>query len=166
MKCEKYRKDISAFVDNELNILQKYFLKIHLKKCKDCAKELEDLKKTKKLLSMPIESIAADNIWIRVNNRLENFKKPAEREARPAFLYAILAASVMFVLSCLIYAYMFVYSGNIADLNVVNDKVIGLFSQWKTYMLVAAGILAFLGIMAGSSFLMIFTLIRKKAQRG
>lgn len=166
MKCEKYKRDISAFVNDELNILKKYLLKIHLKKCRDCAKELAEIKKIKKLVSLPVKGFAGDNVWIRLNNRLENFKKPAEREARPAFLYAILMISVMFVLSSLVYAYTYFYSGNAVNLNVLNDTVIGLYNRWEIYVLITAGVLAFLGIMAGSSFLIIFTLVRKKAQRG
>lgn len=44
-ECKKYKKDIVAFLSGELQEEEKKHFIIHLEKCSDCRKELEDLEK-------------------------------------------------------------------------------------------------------------------------
>lgn len=46
MKCNKVRKKLSAFIDEELNIKEKEEILNHLNQCPKCTKEMEILKKT------------------------------------------------------------------------------------------------------------------------
>ncbi len=50
MNCEKYKEQIDLYIDNQLDNDNKIILKQHLKTCKNCQKQYEDIKNLKLLL--------------------------------------------------------------------------------------------------------------------
>lgn len=50
MDCKKVRKELSSYLDNEVNLDQKSKIKEHLKKCKACSYQLKQLKQIQNLV--------------------------------------------------------------------------------------------------------------------
>jgi predicted anti-sigma-YlaC factor YlaD len=75
MTCRQYKDLMMGYLDNELDDAQKKTFEQHIESCKDCAAELEQFKKLKKVtdsvkLAEP-EDVAWENYWSGVYNRFE-----------------------------------------------------------------------------------------------
>jgi predicted anti-sigma-YlaC factor YlaD len=75
MTCRQYKDLMMGYLDDELDDAQKKTFEEHIESCKDCAAELEQFRKLKKVtdsvkLAEP-EDVLWENYWSGVYNRFE-----------------------------------------------------------------------------------------------
>ena len=144
---------LSTYIDNELSIWKKLVIQHHIKSCNICKKTVKDFQKIKIQLSTTRVEFVNDDIWKRIENRLEATgtfvpqQNPIEK-----FVPFIL------IFFAFIIGYFLINKLQSVDVTSIVEKMKSL----QNYMY------AFLFIQyAGIYFLMIiFTLLRKKYQNG
>lgn len=117
MKCDHLKEAISAYIDDELNFIARWRLNRHLKKCGECQKEFEELKKlhtiSKAFLRLPSEV----NVYEKIRKRVpqKNFspqKEPGVVKKAWVFLpqpgkLALAAAVGLLIFLSLVYPHFF-----------------------------------------------------------
>lgn len=126
MNCEKVRKELSSYLDNEVDIVQKSIIKEHLEKCRVCSYQLRQLKQIQNIMQkIPLQK-PEPGFYERLSSRLSE-KKVSLRERLFGWEYSwrlspsfagkiIVAASFVLILSIsLLY---FWRSSSIPEVNI------------------------------------------------
>lgn len=100
LRCSSFRKNLSAFLDDELGERKRRQLELHISECEDCRKETEKLREMISLISGTERPKTPPQLWEETRRRLET---ASERSTRTlAFKIprwgAIPAAAVVFTL--------------------------------------------------------------------
>jgi len=74
MDCEKVRKELSSYLDNEINLDQKSKIKEHLKKCKTCSYQLKQLRQIQSLVQKIPSQKLEPGFYERLSSRLSEKK--------------------------------------------------------------------------------------------
>ena len=74
LKCSKVRKNLSAFLDNELNSEMRKQIELHILECTDCRREIEKLKEMISLVGKTERPEAPPYLWESTKRRLEEFQ--------------------------------------------------------------------------------------------
>jgi len=72
MTCQDHKDLMMAYLDDELDDEQKRAFEAHLASCSDCAKDLEEFKKLKRMTDCVALAEPEDRVWDEYWNRLYN----------------------------------------------------------------------------------------------
>ena len=70
MRCSKFQKNLSAYIDNELDVKKKEELEKHLIKCSDCQKEKERISEVVEFVKNSAYPDIPDGLWERIQENL------------------------------------------------------------------------------------------------
>lgn len=99
MSCKKFKILLSAYLDQEITNEEEEKLLEHLKKCADCARELEYLKEIKKVLLLKERKRPQEFFETRLFARIKDKRKqPVWRAYFPVFKKSILVVLIFFLL--------------------------------------------------------------------
>lgn len=74
MDCEKVRKKLSSYLDDEVNLAQKSKIKEHLKECKVCSSRLQQLRQIHSLVQKIPSQEPEPGFYDRLSSRLSEKK--------------------------------------------------------------------------------------------
>jgi len=74
MDCKKVKKELSSYLDNEINLDQKSKVKEHLKKCKACSYQLKQLRQIQSLVQKIPSQKPEPGFYERLSSRLSKKK--------------------------------------------------------------------------------------------
>ena len=72
MTCQDHKDLMMAYLDDELNDEQKVAFELHLASCADCAKDLEEFRKLKRMTDCVALAEPEDRVWDQYWNHLYN----------------------------------------------------------------------------------------------
>jgi len=72
MTCQDHKDLMMAYLDDELNDEQKVAFELHLASCADCAKDLQEFKKLKRMTDCVALTEPEDQVWDQYWNNLYN----------------------------------------------------------------------------------------------
>jgi len=99
MSCTKFKILLSAYLDQEITQDEEEKLLEHLKKCADCARELEYLKGIKRVVLLKERKEPQEFFETRLFERIKNKRKELMwRAYLPVFKKSILAVLIFFLL--------------------------------------------------------------------
>ena len=75
MVCRKIRKELSCYLDNEVNLNKRVKIERHLKRCTNCSYRLEQLKKIHTLTQKAFSKEPKQGFYERLSPRLEEGEK-------------------------------------------------------------------------------------------
>ena len=107
MKCEKFEKFLSPYLEDELNLEEKNVIEMHLKVCKSCSDLLTLMKETKESLTHFPELEVSENLLSRlysIPDKKKRFKLSFDFLLRPS-LQPILAAATILLIIISFYAF-------------------------------------------------------------
>lgn len=70
MRCSKFQKNLSAYIDNELDLQKKEELERHLMKCSDCQKEKEKISEIVEFVKSSAYPDVPNGLWERIQENL------------------------------------------------------------------------------------------------
>ncbi|MCX5867310.1 MAG: zf-HC2 domain-containing protein [Proteobacteria bacterium] len=83
MNCRQAEKNLSAYLDRELELKDAKALEAHLSDCPRCREKLAELEKIEKAISAFPERDPSPFLWTRVKAGVESGAEPAKPLARP-----------------------------------------------------------------------------------
>ncbi len=99
MSCEKFKILLSAYIDQEITQGEEKKLLEHLKTCSACTRELEYLKKVKRIFLLKEKMEPQEFFETRLLSRIKSKRKPLTwRAYLPMFKKSILAVFIFFLL--------------------------------------------------------------------
>ncbi|MFB0526133.1 MAG: anti-sigma factor [bacterium] len=99
MSCKKFRILLSAYLDQEITKDEEEELLEHLGKCADCTRELEHLKKIKKVFLLKKRKEPQEFFETRLLARIKDIEKqPVSGAFFPVFKKSIIVALIFFLL--------------------------------------------------------------------
>jgi len=124
MTCQDHKDLMMAYLDDELNDEQKRAFEAHLASCDDCAKDMEEFKKLKRMTDCVAFAEPEDRIWDEYWNSLYN------RIERGAgwILFSVAAIALL------------IYGGFELVESIIEDRTIGVLAK--------VGVLALIGGLA------------------
>jgi predicted anti-sigma-YlaC factor YlaD len=124
MTCQDHKDLMMAYLDNELNDEQKVAFELHLASCADCAKDLQDFRKLKRMTDCVALAEPEDQVWDQYWNNLYN---RIER-GTGWILFSVAAIALL------------IYGGFELVETVIQDRTIGVLAK--------VGVLALIGGLA------------------
>lgn len=101
MQCSKFRKDLSAFLDNELAPKRREQMEIHISECADCRQEAERIKKVIRIMGSIARPDVPIQLWETMRQKLGTVTEKTDRTWRfriPKWSFIPAGALVLMIL--------------------------------------------------------------------
>ena len=71
LRCSSFRKNLSAFLDNELDLRKRKHMELHISECEDCRREAEKLREMIGIIGGTERSEVPAQLWEGTRRRIE-----------------------------------------------------------------------------------------------
>jgi predicted anti-sigma-YlaC factor YlaD len=131
MTCQDHKDLMMAYLDDELNDEQKRAFEAHLASCGDCAKDLEEFKKLKRMTDYVALTEPEDRIWDEYWNSLYN---RIER-GTGWILFSVAAIALL------------IYGGFELVESIIEDRTVGVLAKMGVLALVGGLAILFVSVL-------------------
>jgi predicted anti-sigma-YlaC factor YlaD len=131
MTCQNHKDLMMAYLDDELNDEQKRAFEAHLASCGDCAKDLEEFKKLKRMTDYVALTEPEDRIWDEYWNSLYN---RIER-GTGWILFSVAAIALL------------IYGGFELVESIIEDRTVGVLAKMGVLALVGGLAILFVSVL-------------------
>jgi len=81
IKCNYFQKELSAYIDNEIDFITSWKIKRHLKMCSECQKELQKLEKLHKISKLVLVKHPKYDLYEKIQKKLPRIKTSPHRKS-------------------------------------------------------------------------------------
>lgn len=120
LRCTSFRKNLSAFLDDELNSQKRSQMEQHISKCADCRREAEKLREMIGLIEASPRPEVPVQAWAGTLRKIETYsEKPARAWGFKAPRWGVIpAGAVVFALLLYFLGVQFFYGDEIGPISV------------------------------------------------